>query len=144
MNNNKDKDPTELIDRMLDKMLETLGKASKLYLQLGFGGFLTVVGTTTMLFTIAVAFCTDPSSEGSSLLHIDRGEELMFMISGICLTLIGGSFIVFRTLMINRNKRLEHEIQLTKIKLVHERKVIALQENSEQGEAKSSEDVPKG
>ena len=51
-----------------------------MYGTLGIAGFLSVVGAACVLFTMWVAFQTKPGDEGSTLLNVDRGEELLFVI----------------------------------------------------------------
>jgi hypothetical protein len=137
-------DEPKEVAQFFGQIFDGMEKAAKLYDKLKYGGYLAVVGTIIILFTIGVAFQTDPNSPSSSLLNVDRGEEVLFLITGMLLVLFGGAFLALRNILIYRLDVLKQETSLTRIRLLHERKLIALKMALKEPETETVNEVFNG
>jgi hypothetical protein len=123
----------------IDKRLETLGK---LYGTHGYSGLVSVVGTAILLFILVVSATTVPGLQTSGLLNFDTQEEVIFVIAGLLLILLGGFSFGFRNYLQYRMEALNVEIKVKQIEAI--RDVTSSGVQAIQQEPPGPRDLPRG
>ena len=98
-----------------DAAVGSINSLAKIYEALRFTGFLVVVGAAIIIFTAVVAFQTPSGEANAGFLNITSSEQVLFMITGITLILVGGGFLALRALFQYRKGSLRVELDIARL-----------------------------
>jgi H+/Cl- antiporter ClcA len=109
-----------MIDKWLEPAFHRLRDLADHYSKLGYAGFLSVIGALVIIFTVFIAFQTDPANPGKGYLNVDHYEETLFILTGIFLMIFGGVAYGLRMVLEYRVSSLETELQIAKLRTITE------------------------
>ena len=136
-----DRNSDQITATILINKINTLAESYKKY---GFSGLTVAAGILLIIFTFIVAVQTSASDPSNSFLNVSATEEAIFLAAGLVLVVLGGTYLIVKSILIHRFSVLEIEVRLEEIRFKHKNLILLEQAIRNGYQPTPGPDIPDG